>query len=442
MEIIIIVLLILILLLGLANFFKKTGAQGTANQINHLQQNLSELRQDMNQQLGLNRQEMSDNLRSVSNDVNQNLSFLTENINEKFDHQFKDLQESNEKKLTQISTGLTETTRHLTDNLSALTESITLKFDNKFKDLQESNDKKLTQIQETVDEKLQETLNRRISQSFEQVTLHLKNVEEGLGEMRNLASDVDSLQKVMTGVKTRGIVGEIQLGRILDQIFTSSQYREQVNIQGNNAVDYAVVMPGKTSDGEVLLPIDSKFPMEDYQRLQTALEGTDIKEIEVRRKALFSAIKAQAKSISEKYILPPKTTDFAVMFLPTEGLFMEVVNNPELYEQISREYKVNVTGPTTMTAVLNSLQMGFKTLQIEQKSSEVYELLGAVKTEFGKFEKSLKKVHERLQQSEKEINTLITTRTSVMSRQLRTIDSIDEQASKSLLGFSEEDEND
>lgn len=185
----------------------------------------------MNQQLGLNRQEMSDNLRSVSNDVNQNLSFLTENINEKFDHQFKDLQESNEKKLAQISTGLTETTRHLTDNLSALTESITLKFDNKFKDLQESNDKKLTQIQETVDEKLQETLNRRISQSFEQVTLHLKNVEEGLGEMRNLASDVDSLQKVMTGVKTRGIVGEIQLGRILDQIFTSSQYREQVNIQ-------------------------------------------------------------------------------------------------------------------------------------------------------------------------------------------------------------------
>ena len=145
---------------------------------------------------------------------------------------------------------------------------------------------------------------------------------------------------------------------------------------------------------------------------------------------------------SRKIITPPKTTDFAIMFLPTEGLFMEVVNNPELYEQISRDYKVNVTGPTTMTAVLNSLQMGFKTLQIEQKSSEVYELLGAVKTEFGKFEKSLKKVHERLQQSEKEINTLITTRTNVMNRQLRNIDSIDDQASKSLLGFNEEDEND
>ncbi|MQW23473.1 MULTISPECIES: DNA recombination protein RmuC [unclassified Lactococcus] len=442
MEIIMIILLILILILGLANFFKKTGQQGTTNQLNHLSQNLSELRQDMNQQLGQNRQEMSGNLRSVSNDVNQNLSVLTENINGKFDHQFKDLQESNEKKLSQISSGLTETTEKLTENLSLLTESITSKFDHKFKDLQESNDKKLTQIQETVDEKLQETLNKRISQSFEQVTLHLKNVEEGLGEMRNLASDVDSLQKVMTGVKTRGIVGEIQLGRILEQIFTASQYREQVNIQGNNAVDYAVVMPGKIEGGEVLLPIDSKFPMEDYQRLQTALEGNDSKEIESSRKALFSAVKSQAKSISEKYIAPPKTTDFAVMFLPTEGLFMEVVNNPDLYEQISRDYKVNVTGPTTMTAVLNSLQMGFKTLQIEQKSSEVYELLGAVKTEFAKFEKSLKKVHERLQQSEKEINTLITTRTNVMSRQLRNIDSIDDQASQSLLGFYEEDEND
>lgn len=436
-----IILLILIILLGLANFFKKNKNTQEANQINHLSQNLSELRQDMNQQLGQNREELSNSLRLNNNDVNQNLSALTENINAKFDHQFKDLQDSNEKKLMQISSGLTETTAKLTVNLSALTETITGKFDNKFRDLQDSNDKKLTQIQETVDEKLQETLNRRISQSFEQVTLHLKNVEEGLGEMRNLASDVDSLSKVMTGVKTRGIVGEIQLGRILEQIFTASQYREQENIQGNNAVDYAVVMPGKTDGSEVLLPIDSKFPLEDYQRLQNALEANDNKEIADSRKALFSAVKAQAKSISEKYIVPPKTTDFAIMFLPTEGLFMEIVNNPELYEQISRDYKVNVTGPTTMTAVLNSLQMGFKTLQIEQKSSEVYQMLGAVKTEFGKFEKSLKKVHERLQQSEKEINTLITTRTNVMNRQLRNIDSIDDGTSRNLLGINENDDS-
>ena len=314
-----------------------------------------------------------------------------------------------------------------------MSEAITDKFDRKFQELQEANDKKLSQIQNTVDEKLQETLNKRISQSFEQVTNLLTSVDKGLGEMRNLASDVDSLQKVMTGVKTRGIIGEVQLGRILEQIFTSSQYQEQVNIQERNAVDFAVVMPGKVAGSDVLLPIDSKFPLEDYQRLQTALETNDMLAIEASRKALFTAVKAQAKSISEKYILPPKTTDFAIMFLPIEGLFMEVVNNTELYEQLSRDYKVNVTGPTTMTAVLNSLQMGFKTLQIEQKSSEVYEMLGAVKTEFGKFETSLKKVHERLQQSEKEINTLITTRTNVMNRKLRTIDAVDKDTSAALL---------
>ncbi|MGO3419805.1 MAG: DNA recombination protein RmuC, partial [Lactococcus cremoris] len=241
------------------------------------------------------------------------------------------------------------------------------------------------------------------------------------------------LQKVMTGVKTRGIVGEIQLGRILEQMFASSQYREQVNIQGANAVDYALILPGKSEGSELLLPIDSKFPMEDYQRLQMALESNEPLEIDKTRKALFNAVKAQAKSISEKYIVPPKTTDFAIMFLPTEGLFMEVVNNPELYEQISRDYKINVTGPTTMTAVLNSLQMGFKTLQIEQKSAEVYEMLGAVKTEFDKFEGSLIKVQQKIQQSEKEINNLITTRTNVMKKALTNIDRIDDSESSKLL---------
>lgn len=417
MNILVIVLLIVVILLEIINFFKKT--DDSSNQ----------LRQDLTQ----TRQELQSNLTDLSNNFNYSQRDLMENLNHKFDVQFKDLQNSNEQKLDKISMRLTESTDRTVSQLSHLTETMTDKFDHKFKDLQESNDKRLSQIQETVDEKLQETLNRRISQSFEQVTLHLKNVEEGLGEMRNLASDVDSLQKVMTGVKTRGIVGEIQLGRILEQMFTASQYREQVNIQGGNAVDYALILPGKAAESELLLPIDSKFPMEDYQRLQTALESSDTTEIDKSRKALFNAVKAQAKSISEKYIVPPKTTDFAIMFLPTEGLFMEIVNNPELYEQISRDYKVNVTGPTTMTAVLNSLQMGFKTLQIEQKSSEVYELLGAVKTEFGNFEKQLKKVHEKLQQSESEINKLITTRTNVMNRKLREIDRIDEDKSNQLL---------
>ncbi|MEY8538100.1 DNA recombination protein RmuC [Lactococcus muris] len=423
MNIFIIILLILALLIGTANLFKKPAIDSKLNaRVENLSSNLTELRLEMSQQLGQNRQEMSGTVLNLSHNLNENLSNLTENINTKFDHQFKDLQSSNEQKLDKIAL-----------NLAEMSEAMTEKFDRKFQELQEANDKKLSQIQNTVDEKLQETLNKRISQSFEQVTNLLTSVDKGLGEMRNLASDVDSLQKVMTGVKTRGIIGEVQLGRILEQIFTAGQYQEQVNIQERNAVDFAVVMPGKLEGSDVLLPIDSKFPLEDYQRLQAALETNDTVAIEASRKALFAAVKAQAKSISEKYILPPKTTDFAIMFLPIEGLFMEVVNNTELYEQLSRDYKVNITGPTTMTAVLNSLQMGFKTLQIEQKSSEVYEMLGAVKTEFGKFETSLKKVHERLQQSEKEINTLITTRTNVMNRKLRTIDAIDKETSAALL---------
>lgn len=423
MNVVIIILLILAILIGIANFFKKPTSNTKLNaRVENLSSNLTELRLEMSQQLGQNRQEISGTVSSLAHNMNGNLANLTENINAKFDYQFKDLQSSNEQKLDKIAL-----------NLADMSEAITDKFDRKFQELQEANDKKLSQIQNTVDEKLQETLNKRISQSFEQVTNLLTSVDKGLGEMRNLASDVDSLQKVMTGVKTRGIIGEVQLGRILEQIFTSSQYQEQVNIQERNTVDFAVVMPGKVAGSDVLLPIDSKFPLEDYQRLQTALETNDMLAIEASRKALFTAVKAQAKSISEKYILPPKTTDFAIMFLPIEGLFMEVVNNTELYEQLSRDYKVNVTGPTTMTAVLNSLQMGFKTLQIEQKSSEVYEMLGAVKTEFGKFETSLKKVHERLQQSEKEINTLITTRTNVMNRKLRTIDAVDKDTSAALL---------
>lgn len=438
MNYIILVLLVILIVLAVITFLKKTDNDNLERKIENVDRRLSEIRMDTNQQFGQNRQEFLSNLTELSNSLNRNLSNLTEVINEKFDRQFKDLQDSNEKKLSQISANLAELTDKMLQTLTVLTE----KFDNKFKELQESNDKKLMQIQNTVDEKLQETLNRRISQSFEQVTNLLNDVNKGLGEMRNLASDVDSLQRVMTGVKTRGTIGEIQLNGILEQILARGQYREKENIQGENQVDFVVVMSGKAPNSEVLLPIDSKFPMEDYQRLQQAIEENDVERVKQGRKALFAAIRAQAKSISEKYILPPKTTDFAIMFLPTEGLFMEVVNNPNLYETLSQDYKVNITGPTTMTAVLNSLQMGFKTLQIEQKSSEVYALLGAVKTEFGKFEVSLKKVHEKLQQSEKEINKLITTRTNVMNRKLRTIDSIEDDVSRSLLEIDEGEKND
>ena len=432
MEVIIIILLILLILLSLANFFKKTDKGNTSHQLNYLNQNLSEMRSDINQQLAQNRQELSSSLRSVNNDF----SALTENINSKFDWQFKDLQNSNEQKLEKISVSLVESTDRTVSKLSELTESITAKFDHKFKELQDSNDKRLSQIQETVDEKLQETLNRRISQSFEQVTLHLKNVEEGLGEMRNLASDVDSLQKVMTGVKTRGIVGEIQLGRILEQMFTSSQYREQVNIQGGNAVDYALILPGKSDDSELLLPIDSKFPMEDYQRLQMALESNEPLEIDKTRKALFNAVKAQAKSISEKYIVPPKTTDFAIMFLATEGLYSEVLRRPGLCEEIQNKYRIMICGPTTITAFLNTLNVGFRTIALNKKTTEIQKTLSAVSSQYDLFESLLAKAKKKIDEAGSSIEAA-QKRNTTIQRKLHNVDKMDADEAEALLNSGE-----
>ncbi|GAB2027472.1 DNA recombination protein RmuC [Lactovum odontotermitis] len=396
LMIFLIVCMLIAIVLGLANFFKKPQHdEKMVGRIETLSSNLTEIRQDLRQELGQNRQE-------INGALNQVIDITSNNIRE--------FSETNNKKM------------------SELTEQINSKFDRQFKDLQESNEKKLEQIQKSVDEKLQETLKKSISQSFEQVQLQLKSVEQGLGQMRNLASDVGSLSKVMSGVKTRGIIGELQLNQILEDIMPRSQYREQENIQGANKVDFAVVLPGKVDNEEVLLPIDSKFPLEDYQRLLDAQENNDSVLVEQFRKELFKRIKDFAKDISGKYILPPKTTDFAIMFLPTEGLFMEVVNaeHGSFIDQIRRDFKVNITGPTTMTAVLNSLQMGFKTLQIEKKSTEVFNLLTNVKTEFGKYGTALEAIQKDLQKSNKDIDHLINTRTNMMNRQLNKLDALDE----------------
>ncbi|MDR0297805.1 MAG: DNA recombination protein RmuC [Streptococcaceae bacterium] len=382
--------------LGIANFFKKAPRdEKLSNKVDILASSLTEVRRDLRQELGQNRQEINGALNQVIDITGNNMREFAENNNKK---------------------------------LSELTEQINLKFDKQFKDLQDSNEKKLDQIQKSVDEKLQETLKSSIRSSFEQVQLQLKSVEQGLGQMRNLASDVGSLSKVMSGVKTRGIIGELQLNQILEDIMPRSQYREQENIQGANKVDFAVVLPGKTGNDEVLLPIDSKFPLEDYQRLLDAQEINDNSQVELFRKELLKRIRDFAKDIAGKYILPPKTTDFAILFLPTEGLFMEIVNaeHGSFVDQVRRDFKVNITGPTTMTAVLNSLQMGFKTLQIEKKSTEVFNLLTTVKTEFGKYGSALEAIQKDLQKSNKDIDHLINTRTNMMNRQLNKLDTLDE----------------
>jgi DNA recombination protein RmuC len=287
--------------------------------------------------------------------------------------------------------------------------------------MQEDNSRKLEQMRAVVDEKLQSTLEKRLGESFKQVSERLEQVYRGLGEMRSLATGVGDLKKVLTNVKTRGTWGEIRLSHILEQILTPDQY--EVNVATKKAsserVEFAIKLPGQGSHKEkiVWLPIDSKFPQEDYQRLLDAQEAADKVQAEKSVKNLETRVKAEAKSIREKYIDPPHTTDFGIMFLPVEGLYAEVLRRPGLCDSLQRDYRIVVTGPTTLAALLNSLQMGFRTLAIEKRSSEVWELLGAVKTQFSKFGEVLAKTKKKLQEASNTIDKA-EVRTRVISRKL------------------------
>lgn len=293
--------------------------------------------------------------------------------------------------------------------------------------LQEDNSRKLEQMRAVVDEKLQSTLEKRLGESFKQVSERLEQVYKGLGEMRSLATGVGDLKKVLTNVKTRGTWGEIQLGNILEQILTPEQYDVNVVTKKNSTerVEFAIRLPGPNSDRDrvVWLPIDSKFPQEDYQRLIDAQEAADKELAEKSIKSLEIRIKAEAKNIKEKYIDPPNTTDFGIMFLPVEGLYAEVLRRPGLCDTLQREHRIVVTGPTTITALLNSLQMGFRTLVIEKRSSEVWELLGMVKTEFSKFGEVLSKTKKKLQEASNTIG-MAEVRSRAIERELKKVQEI------------------
>ena len=297
------------------------------------------------------------------------------------------------------------------------------------------NIRQLDNIRETVDEKLQKTLEERISQSFKTVSDRLEQVHKGLGEMQTLASGVGDLKKVLSNVKTRGILGEIQLGSILEQILSPEQYEENVKTRasGNERVEFAVKMPG-SGDDFVYLPIDAKFPGDTYEALMNAYETGDKALVDAASKNLENAVKKAAKDIHDKYIEPPYTTDFAIMFLPFEGLYAEVVKSG-LTEKLQRDYKVNIAGPTTMAALLNSLQMGFKTLAIQKRSSEVWKVLAAAKTEFGKFQIVIEKTQQRLNQANEELDKLVGVRTRSINRTLKSISDMGdgEDSSKYLL---------
>ncbi|MFI3160475.1 DNA recombination protein RmuC [Streptococcus suis] len=316
--------------------------------------------------------------------------------------------------------------------------------DRRLQAIQESNEKRLEEMRQTVEEKLEKTLQNRLQASFETVSKQLESVNRGLGEMQTVARDVGSLNKVLSGTKTRGIMGELQLGQIIEDILTPSQYeREFATVSGSNErVEYAVKLPGRTEGDYIYLPIDSKFPLADYYRLEDAYESGDKDQIDFHRKNLLAAIKRFAKDIQSKYLNPPETTNFAVLFLPTEGLYSEVVRNPIFFDELRRQENIVVAGPTTLSALLNSLSVGFKTLNIQRSADDISKVLGNVKLEFGKFSDLLVKAQKQLNQASSNIDKLLTTRTNAIERSLRTIDLYEDDQTKGLLGLSPLDEED
>lgn len=299
------------------------------------------------------------------------------------------------------------------------------------------NEQKLDQMRATVDEKLQKTLEDRISQSFKLVSERLEQVHRGLGEMQTLAAGVGDLKKVLSNVKTRGILGEIQLGAILEEILTQEQYEENIATKkgSSDRVEFAIKLPGDDDGNTVYLPIDAKFPADSYSKLVDAYDKGNVEEISAAVKQLERSIKVFAKSIHDKYIDPPNTTDFGIMFLPFEGLYAEVVRRG-MVETLQREYKISIAGPTTMAAILNSLQMGFKTLSIQKHSGEVWNVLGAVKTEFDKFEQVLSATQQRINQANDELDKLIGTRTRKIQSKLRNVVSLPDGKSQEILNFN------
>jgi DNA recombination protein RmuC len=311
------------------------------------------------------------------------------------------------------------------EELSKSLEGVRAIVDLRLKQLQEDNSKQIDKMRATVDEKLQGTLEKRLGESFKLVSERLEQVHQGLGAMRQLASDVGGLQKVLTNVKTRGGWGEVQLGALLEQVLTSDQFAKNVKTREDSGdhVEFAIKLPGDENGAPVWLPIDAKFPTEDYQRLIAAQENGDVPAIDEAMKGLETQLKKSAKDICQKYINPPKTTDFALMFLPTEGLYAETIRRVGLVEQVQRDCRVIFAGPTTLVALLNSLQMGFRTLAIQKRSSEVWNLLAGVKTEFGKFGEALTAVKDKLDQAARHVDN-VAVRSRAITKKLRDVEEL------------------
>jgi DNA recombination protein RmuC len=343
----------------------------------------------------------------------------------------------------QFAEGLGARLRELTDRNEQRLGELRATLEQKLGELQRGNEAKLEQMRATVDEKLQSTLETRLTESFGNVAQMLAQVHQGLGDMNKLAADVGGLQRVLTNVKTRGVFGEVQLAALLEQVFAPDQYAANVKtVPGRDAqVEFAVRFPGSTGDAPVWLPIDAKFPREDYERLLDAQERGDLDAARAAGDALERQVRKQAKDIREKYVEPPHTTEFAILFLPTEGLYAEVLRRPGLVEGLQREQRIAIAGPTTLLALMTSFQMGFRTLAIQERSSEVWRTLGAVKTEFGKFGVALDGVKKKLDEASNRIDET-SRRTRVLTRKLREVEALPGAEAQQLLGETGEDSGD
>lgn len=374
-------------------------------------------RRENNEQAATSRTELSKSLETFGTRFGENTQQLNELLRQKF---------------ADFTQRLDEQNKQSSDRL----QEIRLQVEKNLNHLREDNSKQLDEMRKTVDEKLQKTLNDRLSQSFETVGKQLQAVQEGLGEMKNLANDVGGLKRVLSNVKTRGGIGEIQLEMLLEQILAPDQYQANVQTKqgSSDVVEFAIKLPGRDDNGQnVWLPVDAKFPKDVYEKLLDAYETGEVNEIEAARKGLENTIKKMAKDISEKYVDPPNTTDFAILFLPFEGIYAEVVRKASLLEDLQRNHKIIVTGPTTLAAILNSLQMGFKTLAIQKRSSEVWQILGAVKTEFEKFGGLMDKAQKNIQTGLNQLDEVMGTRTRAIQRRLRGVEALSDGESRELL---------
>jgi DNA recombination protein RmuC len=374
-----------------------------------------------------------DNLEKITNkthqEVNEKLDYLY-----KFNYEFfNKFQKDNNEEYEKIKEKLTKELKEFTLATKEELNKINLTLEKELKEIREDNTKKLDKINESVNEKLEKTLEGKLKQSFDNVIEQIGGVNKAIGEIKGLANDVGSLKTVLTNVKTKGIVGEVILGNIISDILTVGQYEENciTKDKSKDRVEFAIKMPSD-DNSFIYLPIDSKLPLESYHKIKEAMDNGNPELIKEGRSELRLAIRKYAKDVSTKYIDVPNTTDFAIMFLPIEGLYIEALNMG-LFEEIQREFKVNLAGPTTLTAILNSLQMGFKTLAIQKKSSDVFKLLGAVKTEFNKFADTLQKAQKKVDDASNELDSLVGTRTRMIQSKLRNIEYLDEEESKELL---------